>query len=314
MVAGHAAAGTPFGWVAGGRSLRAQQQLAGQVRGGGQGICVRCPARLQDPAFPPGARSPGVPWPGWSPRARGRPARGARLQGPPGLPLGLGGDGLAAALGADPPPRRRPPGLAFFYCHAAGGRPVSLSSADRRHREGDGRWKSVTQQAKGQARLDQHQVRALALLPPSRRAVDVALACWPSPPPAPAPPGGAPPPPAAASPRPGATPGKCPPAPTTSLPARPRPGQGQRPRGPPPAPPGHHAHDRRRPRARLRLVPLAATPPGPRPIAPLPGPAPSLPGMSHDQATDRDCSTGGWQCRPACGPRRSRKTVDLAGY
>jgi hypothetical protein len=36
------------------------------------------------------------------------------------------------------------------------------------------------------------------------------------------------------------------------------------PRGPSPPAPGHHPHDRRRPPARLRLVPMAAETPGPR--------------------------------------------------
>src|SRR6266487_263861 len=54
---------------------------------------------------------------------------------------------------------------------------------------------------------------------------------------------------------------------------RPRHGQGQRPRSPPDPGPGHHADDRRRPPARLHLVPMAAKTPGPRPLPPLPDPA-----------------------------------------
>ena len=47
------------------------------------------------------------------------------------------------------------------------------------------------------------------------------------------------------------------------------------PRSPPPRPPGHRAHDRRRPPPRLCLVTMAPPPPGTRPMAPLPRPAQS---------------------------------------
>ena len=81
-----------------------------------------------------------------------------RLQGPPRLPLGLGGDGLAPALRADPPQHADPSELAFFYCHAPAGRPVSLPALIK---VAGKRWpvEECHQQAKGQAGLDQHQVR-----------------------------------------------------------------------------------------------------------------------------------------------------------
>jgi len=72
--------------------------------------------------------------------------------------VGLGGDRIAAALGAAPPQPVRPSDLAFFYCHVLEGRPVSLPIliwlAGKR-------WpvEECLQQGKGQAGLDQHQVR-----------------------------------------------------------------------------------------------------------------------------------------------------------
>ncbi len=47
----------------------------------------------------------------------------------------------------------------------------------------------------------------------------------------------------------------------------------------------HHARGQRHPPVRLSLVPLAAPASGPRPMAPLPGPASGFPGMNHDQVT-----------------------------
>jgi hypothetical protein len=78
-----------------------------------------------------------------------------------------------------------------------------------------------------------------------------------------------------------------------AAPRRPRPGQGQRPPSPPAPRTGHHADDRRRPPARLHLVPMAAKTSGPRPLPPLPGPAPGSTYMISQRITNRDCSTGG---------------------
>ena len=103
-----------------------------------------------------------------------------------------------------------------------------------------------------------------------------------------------------ASPQPGATPGNSPPAPVTSRPeTNPAWSRSASPRAPPAGPPGHRAHGRRRPPARLRLVTMAPPPPGPRPMAPLPRPAHSRPGHLNSadrkearDVTNRDCSTG----------------------
>jgi hypothetical protein len=122
---------------------------------------------------------------------------------------------------------------------------------------------------------------ALALLPPAHRTVLCALAILAVAAARPAPPRPAPltqradaPASAGTQPAAWADTGILPASPDELPPPRPRPGQGQRPRSPPPAAPGHHADDRRRPPARLLLVPLAATAPGPRPLPPLPDPAP----------------------------------------
>ena len=70
----------------------------------------------------------------------------------------MGGDRLAAARVLIRRSCSDPAGLAFFYCHASAGRPVSLpvliTVAGKR-------WpvEECHQQAKGQAGLDSHQVR-----------------------------------------------------------------------------------------------------------------------------------------------------------
>ncbi len=128
--------------------------------------------------------------------------------------------------------------LAFYYCHAPEGRPVSLPPADL-----------------------STCARALLAVPAARPATRGAPARCQYRRPA----------------RGLATPGKCPPAPGTGHPVAIRPGQGQRPRGPSAGPPSHRAHEPRRPRPRPRLVTMMPTPPGPRPIAPPPRPAPGRP-------------------------------------
>ena len=152
------------------------------------------------------------------------------------------------------------------------------------------------QQATGQTGLDQHQVRLWhsfhrhTMLSLSALAILAVAAARPAPPAPLAQRGDAP---ASAGTQPcGLGAHRDPPGqPRRATPRRPRPGQGQRPRSPPPAAPGHHADDRRRPPARLLLVPLAATTPGPRPLPPLPDPAPGSTHITSQPITNRDCST-----------------------
>ena len=77
---------------------------------------------------------------------------------------------------------------------------------------------------------------------------------------------------------------------------------------PPPKDPGLVKVSVPEARRLLRLVPMAAPAPGPRPLPPLPDPAPRLPGVSHDQVTNRDCSTG----EQVRGPRTLAAAVPLS--
>jgi hypothetical protein len=95
------------------------------------------------------------------------------------------------------------------------------------------------------------------------------------------------------------TPASCPSAPKTRRRAMTPAWSRSAPRGPPAPPPGRHADQPRHPRPRIRLVKMATTPPGPRPMAPLPRPAPGRPhhltilGRKEGRhVTNRDCSTG----------------------
>ena len=184
-----------------------------------------------------------------------------------------------------------PADLAFYYCHAPQGRPVSLPVLVK---VAGKRWpvEECLQQGKGQAGLDQHQVRTWhsfhrhTVLSMCAQAL-LALAAA-----RPAPPGTAGDDlPAAAQPAAWRDTGKLPASADDDPPGdRPRPGQGQRPRGPPPGPPGRRAHEPRRPRPRPRLVTMAAPPPGPRPMAPLPRPPQSHP--CHLTSTGKNLACG----------------------
>jgi len=158
MITDAVTGGVPFGWVAGdevyGRSskLRAACEAAGKgyvfavpvnfkiTLGSGRKVTVAFLARL-------------IPAAAWQTRSCGRGCKGHR--------------DYAWAWAATASPRhwaliRRslsdPSDLAFFYCHAPAGRPVSLSvllAVTGR------RWpvEECHQQAKGQTGFDQHQVR-----------------------------------------------------------------------------------------------------------------------------------------------------------
>ena len=223
MLTGAVGAAVPFGWAAGdevyGRSakLRRACEDAGKgyvfavpvnfkvTLGSGRKVTMAFLARL-------------IPAAAWQTRSCGRGCKGHR--------------DYAWAWAATASPRhwaliRRslsdPSDLAFFYCHAPAGRPVSLSvllAVTGR------RWpvEECRQQAKGQTGFDQHQVRlwhsfhrhtvlsmcALALL------AVAAARPQPAPPAAPAPS-----PALISSPGTGATPGSSQPAPTSRPPTTP---------------------------------------------------------------------------------------------
>jgi SRSO17 transposase len=201
MVAGHAAAGVPFGWVAGdevyGRSRKLREACAEAGKGYVFAVPVNFTVRL-----PSGRRVTAaslaalIPATAWETRSCGRGCKGHR--------------DYRWAWAATASQRhwmliRRslsdPDDLAFFYGHAPADHPVSLPVLITVTGK---RWpvEECHQQAKGQAGLDQHQVRlwrsfhrhtvlsmcALALL--------AVAAARPEPP--------APVPPAAAGPAPGA--------------------------------------------------------------------------------------------------------------
>jgi hypothetical protein len=140
------------------RGIRPQHQAARGLREGREGICRRDAGELPV-ALPSGRRTTVsavarmIPAAAWETRSCGRGCKGHR--------------DYAWAWAATASPRhwvliRRsladPSDLAFYYCHAPQGRPVSLPVLIK---VAGKRWpvEECLQQGKGQAGLDQHQVR-----------------------------------------------------------------------------------------------------------------------------------------------------------
>jgi SRSO17 transposase len=159
MVAGAVTGGVPFGWVAAdevyGRASRLQAACEkdgkGYVLGVPRDFRVRLHPRLGKTRADAVARL--VPARCWETRSCGPGCKGHR--------------DYHWAWAATCSPRhwllirrsiRDPSGLAFFYCHAPAGRPVSLPVLIR---VAGKRWpvEECHQQGKGQTGLDQHQVR-----------------------------------------------------------------------------------------------------------------------------------------------------------
>jgi SRSO17 transposase len=158
MVAGHAAAGTPFGWVAGDEVYGRASKLRQACQDAGKGYVFAVPVNFKV-ALPSGRKAAVaslaglIPATAWETRSCGSGCKGHRDYD------------WAWAATASPRHwlliRRRhsdPDDRAFFYCHAPPGRPVTLpvliTVAGKR-------WpvEECHQQAKGQTGLDQHQVR-----------------------------------------------------------------------------------------------------------------------------------------------------------
>jgi len=159
MVAGHVAAGTPFGWAAGDEVYGRSSKLRAECEQAGKGYVFAVPVNFRVRLHP-----------------RLRPARAdalARLAPAAAWEMRSCGPGCKGhrdyqwAWVATASPRhwlliRRSPsdpsGQAFFYCHAPAGRPVSLPVLIK---VAGKRWpvEECHQQGKGQAGLDQHQVR-----------------------------------------------------------------------------------------------------------------------------------------------------------
>ena len=159
MLAGHIAAGTPFGWAAGDEVYGRSRKLREACEDAGKGYVFAVPVSFRIRPCPQrgkiraDAAARLVPAAAWEIRSCGPGCKGHR--------------DYEWAWVATASPRhwlliRRslpdPSELAFFYCHAPGGRPaclpVLIAVAGKR-------WpvEECHQQAKGQAGLDQHQVR-----------------------------------------------------------------------------------------------------------------------------------------------------------
>ena len=301
MLTGAASAGVPFAWVAAdevyGRSSKLREACEKDEKGyvlavpvnftvtlpSGRKTTVAAVARL----IPPAA---------WETRSCGRGCKGHR--------------DYARAWAATSSPRhwvliRRsladPDDLAFYFCHAPQGRPVSLPVLIK---VAGRRWpvEECLQQGKGQAGLDQHQVRTWhsfhrhTVLSMCAQALLAVAAARPA---HPAGPVMTCPPPPTGSPQPGGTPASCPPPPATGHPAMtpawsrsasPRPGAWPawppRPPAAPPATSDTPGHDGG-----------AATRPAPDGTTTTPGSKPpASPNHSRQKGgthvTNRDCSTG----------------------
>ena len=218
MVTGAAGAGVPFAWLAGDEVYGRSAKLREACERAGKGYVVAVPVNFAV-TLPSGRKTTVaavarlVPVTAWETRSCGPGCKGHR--------------DYAWAWAATASPRhwvliRRSlsdaSDLAFFYCHASAGRSVSLPVLIR---VAGKRWpvEECLQQGKGQTGLDQHQVRTwhsfhrhtvLSMCAQALLAVAAAR---------PAAPGTAGDDLPAAQPRPGATPGNCPPPRTISRPA-----------------------------------------------------------------------------------------------
>jgi SRSO17 transposase len=159
MVTGAVAAGVPSGWVTGDEVYGRSSKLRAACEQAGKGYVLAVPVNFRVRLHPRLATIRAdvavrlVPAAAWETRSCGPGCKGHR--------------DYQWAWAAAASPRhwlliRRslpdPSELAFFYCHAPSGRPVSLAVLIK---VAGRRWpvEECHQQAKGQAGLDQHQVR-----------------------------------------------------------------------------------------------------------------------------------------------------------
>ena len=219
MIAGAAGAGVPFAWVAGDEVYGRSSKLREACEKDRKGYVLAVPVNFTV-TLPSGRKTTAaavarlVPPPAWETRSCGRGCKGHR--------------DYEWAWAATSSPRhwiliRRslsdPADLAFYYCHAPGGRAVSLPVLIK---VAGKRWPVENASLTARARPAWTSTRSGSGTPSTATPCYPCAPrrCWPSPPPGqpcltatrqpPAPPG---------SPQPGATPGNYPPAPMTGHPA-----------------------------------------------------------------------------------------------
>ena len=156
MLTSAANAGVPFAWAAADEVYGRSSKLREACEKAGKGYVLAVPVNFQV-RLPSGRKAAVSAVAAMVPATAWGLVR-ARLQGPPRLRLGLGRHVLAAALGADPPQPVRPVGPGVLLLPRAAGPAGIPAPPDPGRRK---RWpvEECLQQGKGQAGLDQHQVR-----------------------------------------------------------------------------------------------------------------------------------------------------------
>ena len=159
MMAGHVAAGTPFGWAAGDEVYGRSSKLRAECEQAGKGYVFAVPVNFRvrlHPRLRP-ARADALarllPRGCWETRSCGPGCKGHRDYEWAWVATASPRHWLLIRRSLTDPSER-----AFFYCHAPQGRPVSLPALIK---VAGKRWpvEECHQQAKGQAGFDQHQVR-----------------------------------------------------------------------------------------------------------------------------------------------------------
>ena len=306
MLTSAASAGVPFAWAAADEVYGRSSKLREACEKDNKGYVVAVPVNFTV-TLPSGRRTTVaavarlIPKAAWETRSCGPGCKGHR--------------DYAWAWAATASPRRwvlirrsltDPSDLAFFYCHAPEGRPVSLPVLIK---VAGKRWpvEECVQQGKGQTGLDQHQVRTWHSSTATPSCPCAPRRCWPLPQPArPRPPRSHLVPARTSSPPPGATPASYPPAPATGPPA-------MTPAWSRSAPPRPAAWPPSRPRRSAEPPATWATPGHDGDAATRPAPdgttttpsyskPPTSPNLSRRKGgphvTNRDCGTGGFRLYP----------------
>ena len=158
MITGAADAGIPFAWVAGDEVYGRSSKLREACEQAGKGYVLAVPVNFTV-TLPSGRKAPVstvaamVPRTAWETRSCGRVCKGHR-----DYEWAWAGTTLPRHWVLIRRSLSKPEDLAFYFCHAPEGRPVSLAALIR---VAGKRWpvEECFQQGKGQVGLDQHQVR-----------------------------------------------------------------------------------------------------------------------------------------------------------